>query len=128
MKAAAWSVSVSACVFWAVVPCRTEAGWLSRRDDCAPGTRHARAEWVSEHCAARALADVDCAGLTAYAESWRSQSNQRIQDRFLRPIAELPRDFRTLPRPQPLPEPVPSESPVFSRPKPSTSEPLPEKP
>ena len=126
MKAA--SLALSVCVFWVVAPCSTEAGWLSGRDDCAPGTRHARAEWGPERCAARAIADLDCAALTAHAESWRSQYNQQIHARFFRPVAEKPRVLTPLPRPQPLPEPAPSDSPVFSRPKPVNPEPLPEKP
>jgi hypothetical protein len=53
-------------------------GWFTNRDDCAPNTRHARCEYEAEHAQARSLQDLDCASLTAYAESFRMTTNARI--------------------------------------------------
>jgi hypothetical protein len=60
-------------------------GWAARRDDCAPGTRHARGEYACEHARSRHLNDLDCAGLAAYAESERYRYNRQTLPLYLLP-------------------------------------------
>src|SRR5262245_13638105 len=79
-------------------------GWVARRDDCAPGTRHARAEWWPEFCLSRRLNQLDCNGLAAEAESQRLWHNQQALAPYLRPVA-APRPV-TGPPPSSLLQPV----------------------
>jgi hypothetical protein len=68
-------------------PARAFDGWFSDRDDCAPCTRHARAEYGPELARSKHLADLNCAGLAAYAEGWRMGFNQQTLAVYNRPFA-----------------------------------------
>jgi hypothetical protein len=95
MKAGDRSVGVSrrlgalilGATAWAAAPiqARADGGWfgIGNRDDCAPGTRHAKGEWGLDFCRAKHLQHLDCAGLTAYSERMRFQLNQRPLMLFL---------------------------------------------
>ncbi|MFO0953548.1 MAG: hypothetical protein U0835_20825 [Isosphaeraceae bacterium] len=84
---------------------RAEAGWFWRNnpDDCAPCTRHARAEWGPARCQAQQLADLDCAGLAAYSEHMRWAANQTS----LRVYLAVPAAAATA---SPTPSPAPAET------------------
>lgn len=93
-------------------------GGFSGRDDCAPGTRHASAEYAAEQCLARQLQDLDCDGLAAFAEASRMRINQRVRSTYHSPLgsaAAPPLPTFNTPTPPP---PPPSGGPVFAPPRP----------
>ena len=86
--AATWQVSAIA------------GGWGARGDDCAPGTRNAKAEWGPAFCRSKSLESLDCAGLAAYAEATRHAENVRYLTLYQRPmLGAVPVKPRTLPLP-----------------------------
>ena len=76
-------------------------GWRSRGEDCAPGTRHARAEWIGPFRQAKCLESLDSAGLSAHVEATRQSEHARYLAIYQRPIVG------TAPAPAPLPTPPP---------------------
>jgi hypothetical protein len=89
-------------------PAYALGGWLSNRDDCAPCTRHAYAEYGAEHCRSKHLAHLDCRGLAAYAEHWRLTANQRIAAAYNRQLTPAAAPVLA---PATTPEPAPSATP-----------------
>ena len=59
------------------------AGVFSR-DSCVPDTRGRRCETRAEHDRARWLGHLDCAALSAYAESSRLATNATLQATYYR--------------------------------------------
>jgi hypothetical protein len=84
------SLVVSWLALWLAAPATADAaGWFARRrDDCAPGTRHARPEWAGELRNARRFESLNCAELAGYAESYRMMINLQTQSTFYRPVPE----------------------------------------
>jgi hypothetical protein len=104
------------------VTASARAGWQERlaavRDDCAPGTRHAKAEYACEHARSRHQYHLNCAGLAAYAESERYRYNRSILSLYLRPgVTEAAgsggRGLSSLLNP--IPAPVPRAEPMLPR-------------
>lgn len=111
MNALTRFLAPAACVVGLAAPPAAHAGGFHRPDDCAPNTRHARAEVEAELCNARRFESLDCRGLAAYAESYRRGINQRIAATSYRPVAESAPDRSPLPQLRSNPAPVPSELP-----------------
>jgi hypothetical protein len=80
-------------------------------DDCAPRTRHARAEYQAEHEHSRHLGHLDCAGLAAYTEGYRQTYNQRVLSTYLRPTATV-KPAASSPRVAPPPDTTPPSAPA----------------
>lgn len=80
----ALGAGLAVAVSLAATPARAGAGG---HDDCAPNTRHARAEYQAAHERSKQLGRLDCAGLTMYTERQRHCFNQWILSTFLRPVA-----------------------------------------
>jgi hypothetical protein len=99
----------------AAAPLSARGGWFTRRDDCAPDTRHARAEYEAEHSRARRLQYLDCAGLAGDAETSRMISNQRYLANYQR--------LRVSSAPAPAPAPLPVITPPTIPPPPGPETP-----
>ena len=86
----AWKKTVMllmGAVLPATLPTTTlAAGWGYRGDDCAPGTRNARAEWRPAFCRSKQLERLDCAGLAAYGASTQYAVNTRYLALYQRPM------------------------------------------
>jgi hypothetical protein len=82
-------------------------GWNARRDDCAPCTRHAEAEYRGALERAKHLTQLNCAGLSAYSEAARAGYNRRALTAYQ---AEGPRSAAPA-----SPAPPPPVSPPASR-------------
>lgn len=99
---------LSAVTLTAAAP--SHGGRRAGRDDCAPGTRHARAEYAAEHRHSRLLKDLDCAGLTAYAEASRLAANAQYHAVYHRlPLAPPARRVPAAPAPSIPTETLPTE-------------------
>lgn len=72
------------------------------KDDCAPDTRHRKAEWGPEFCRAKLLSRLDCRGLAAHAEGLRHSYNVQALTLYNRPWGGMP-----------APEPPPSTAPAI---------------
>lgn len=109
MKAATL-MSVCLLTLGLMAPARAGLFSTGGRDDCAPNTRHAKAEYGAEHERSKQLEGLDCCGLKSRAESERGAFNRWIQVQALRPPAST---FAPKPRePEPVLETVPVPPPT----------------
>jgi hypothetical protein len=100
------------------------------RDDCAPCTRHARAEYEAAHVRSKQFEHLDCASLTAYTEGQRQCYNRQALSIYLgssgaqapataparATVPAAPRENATTPEPKPSsPEPASPPAPAPAR-------------
>ncbi len=112
MNASTRFLAPTACVLWLAATASAHAGGLRRQDDCAPGTRHARAEYDAERRNARRFESLDCRGLASYCEAYRGGINGRLAATYYRPVAESAPDRAPLPQLRPFPAPAETTPPA----------------
>ncbi len=114
MNASTRSLALAAvsAIGFAASPSANAGGWAARRDDFAPGTRHARAEYDAELRNTKRFESFNGRGLAAYAESYRHGINAYLTSTYYRPVAEVAPETAPLPQLRTSPDQDAAETPA----------------